>query len=344
MTRSSRRREGWPERLVAVLVLGIVAATPITFPGGLEAQTSDIVVDRKLPVVNEHRFMSSSIVPAPFITTHLRSQLGFGLLFDARIPFVDVDGEEIELQGDIGLAILGFEYQQAIGRSLALRAGFGGAFRTGTTGESLVAVGLNAAYDYHAGATVRAIRASTVVLSVVADYSRDKLYTLDPLGFAKTIVERCRESVTADDCDVELEDGERLLKQGASSTVSGGVRAAYSPAAWIGLLARAEIGSGTALREADRLTTGDFGLMASLDANPVWAVPLGLSLAVNAQSFGGRGSSVAESATRYGLGLFYTGRTEFNFGIDASFGRVELIDSVENVWSGALVFRLEYIF
>ena len=43
----------------------------------------EIKQDRKLPILDGHRFIPSSTVPDPFITTYLRSNTGFGLLLDA---------------------------------------------------------------------------------------------------------------------------------------------------------------------------------------------------------------------------------------------------------------------
>ncbi len=326
--------------LVALALQPVLASD-----GGLVGQSEEIVLSRKLPMLNDHRFLTSNVVPDPFITTNIRSTLGLGLLLDARVPFIGVDGEEITtLEGDIGVGILGLAFQQAITPWLAARIGFGGAFRTGTNGESLIAEGLNAGYQFMLGATAQLMSTSNVVVSAVGDFSSDQLFAMDPFGFAQTIVDRCRDAPSIEECDLELEDGEELVKSGSTNSVSGGLRVAYSPAAWFGLLGRAEVGSSQRI-DKSRRAVGDFGVATSIDADPLWSVPLGLLLSFNQQTFAGRGEGVAEAATRFGAGVFYTGRSEFLVGVEATFGKVDLSGQEgSSVQSSSLVFRIEYIF
>ena len=119
------------------------------------APDQEIVQNRKLPILDGHRFIPNSTVPDPFITSYLRSNTGFGFLLDAKIPVLTEADTVAVLQGDIAFALLGFEYQQAIVDFLALRIGFGGAIRTGTNGETLIAEGLNASYSFGVGVTGR---------------------------------------------------------------------------------------------------------------------------------------------------------------------------------------------
>jgi hypothetical protein len=67
--------------------------------------------------------------PDPFITTYLRSNTGFGLLLDARLPVLTEADTIAVLEGDIAFALLAFEYQQAIVDFLAVRIGFTGGAR-----------------------------------------------------------------------------------------------------------------------------------------------------------------------------------------------------------------------
>ncbi len=78
------------------------------------AADQEIVQDRKLPILDGHRFIPTSTVPDPFVTSYLRSNTGFGLLLDANIPVLTAADTVAVLQGDIAFAVLGFEYQQAI--------------------------------------------------------------------------------------------------------------------------------------------------------------------------------------------------------------------------------------
>jgi hypothetical protein len=88
----------------------------------------------------------------------------------------------------------------------------------------------------------------------------------------------------------------------------------------------------------------NLGLLADFDLLEVTPVPLGFMLGFDGQIFGGRGSDLAESATRFNAGLFYTGRKEFSVGVEGIFGRVSLTQSDESVDSITINLRLRYFF
>jgi len=304
----------------------------------------EIKQDRKLPILDGHRFIPSSTVPDPFITTYLRSNTGFGLLLDASIPVLTEADTIAVLEGDIAFALLGFEYQQAIVDFLALRIGFGGAIRTGTSGETLLAEGLNASYTFAVGVTGRVFRTENFLLSVVADYGSNKLIAMDPFGFAQRVTEECAGAPDIPQCI--LDSDEELLVTGRSDAITGGARGAWSPIDWFGLRGRVEVGAGDAFDPESSLSTTilNLGVAADVDLLEVTSVPLGFLLGFDGQLFGSRGSDIAESATRFSLGLFYTGRQEFSVGVEGIFGRVALSQSDENVDSITFNFRLRYFF
>jgi len=304
----------------------------------------EIVQDRKLPVLSGHRFIPTSTVPDPFITSYLRSQTGFGLLLDARLPVLTEADTVAVLEGDIAFAILGFEYQQAIVDFLALRIGFGGAVRTGTSGESLLAEGLNASYAFQAGLTGRVLQTRRVVLSAVADFQSNRLIAMDPFGFAQRVADECAEAPDVSQCILDSE--EELLSSGRSNAFTGGLRAAWSPIDWFGLRGRTEFGAGDAFDPNSDLGTTILrvGAVADVDLIEVTPVPIGFLLGFDAQLFGSRGSDIAESATRFSLGFFYTGRKEFSVGLESVFGRVALAQVDDSVDSISFNLRLRYFF
>ena len=97
--------------------------------------------------------------------------------------------------------------------------------------------------------------------------------------------------------------------------------------------------------EADLGTTIlNLGAVADIDLLEVTPVPIGFLLGYDAELFGSRGSDVAESATRFNLGLFYTGRKEFSVGVETLWGRVNLTQSEDKVDSITINLRLRYFF
>ncbi len=307
----------------------------------------EIVQNRRLPVLRGHRFIPTSTVPDPFITTFLRSNTGFGLLLDANIPVLTEADTVAVLQGNIAFAVLGFEYQQTIVDFLALRIGFGGAVRTGTNGETLIAEGLSASYSFAVGVTGRVFHTESFLLSAVADFTSNKIIGVDPFGFARRVAEECGASLPDEElADCILDTEEDLLVSGRSNAFTLGGRGAWSPVEWFGLRGRAEFGVGDQFDpEADLGTTIlDLGAVADIDLLEVTPVPIGFLLGFDAQLFGSRGADVAESATRFNLGLFYTGRQEFSVGVETLWGRVNLTQSEDTVDSITFNLRLRYFF
>ena len=85
-------------------------------------------------------------------------------------------------------------------------------------------------------------------------------------------------------------------------------------------------------------------MVADVDLIELTPVPLGFLLGMDAQLFGSRGGDIAESATRFNLGMFYTGRREFSVGVEGIFGRVALMRTDESVDSITVSLRIRYFF
>ena len=314
--------------------------------GATAREDQEIVQNRRLPILEGHRFIPTSTVPDPFITSYLRSNTGFGFLLDANIPIQSPGDSIVVLQGDIAFAVLGFEYQQAIVDFLALRIGFGGAVRTGTNGETLIAEGLSATYSFNFGVTGRVLHSENFILSAVADFASNKIIGVDPFGWAERVAAECGGLPEEEVAECILNSEEDLLTSGRSNAITGGARGAWSPATWFGLRGRVEFGAGDAFDpEADLGTTIlNLGAVADIDLIEVTTVPIGFLLGYDAELFGSRGSDIAESATRFNLGLFYTGRKEFSVGVETLWGRVNLTQSEDRVDSSTINLRLRYFF
>ncbi len=62
------------------------------------------------------------------MTSYLRTAAGLGIALGLEVPVENLDGGLIgTLEGDLAFLTLEFEYQQAVARWLALRAGVSGA-------------------------------------------------------------------------------------------------------------------------------------------------------------------------------------------------------------------------
>ena len=84
--------------------------------------------------------------------------------------------------------------------------------------------------------------------------------------------------------------------------------------------------------------------MADIDLLEITPVPIGFLVGYDGQLFGSRGADIAESASRFNFGLFYTGRQEFSVGVETLWGRVNLTQTEDNVDSITINLRLRYYF
>ncbi len=203
---------------------------------------------------------------------------------------------------------------------------------------------MSARYSFEIGVTGRVFRTESLLLSAVADFSSNKLIAMDPFGFAQRVADECSDAPDVSQCILDSE--ESLVQSGRSNSITLGGRGAWSPIDWFGLRARAEFGAGDAFDpEADLGTTiVNLGIVADIDLIELTPVPLGFLLGFDAELFGSRGGDIAESATRYDLGLFYTGRKEFSVGVEGIFGRVKLTQTDDSVDSITINLRIRYFF
>jgi hypothetical protein len=116
-----------------------------------------------------------------------------------------------------------------------------------------------------------------------------------------------------------------LLRDATANRYVGGVRGAWAPLAWLGLSAFFEAGAGEDPRpDEGTKTVTEYGVLAGVDAGPLWRFPLGVTLGFRGQSGPGRTSDVAGTANSYTIGLLYTGRETYLIGVDGLWSRLDL--------------------
>ncbi len=272
-----------------------------------------------------HLFQVPGFIDGPFTGTYLRTTTGAGRALGLELPLYNLEGVPIDtLSGNIAFFVLGLDYQQRLTRWLALRVGFSGAARLGTDYLSLLAEGFSAIYGGNVGATLRLAETRRFFLSAGVDARSNKLYSISPLDFAKSIIDSgLTDSSTA------------LLSKGNNWRFVGGLRAAYAFAPWIGVLGVAEVGPATRVF-AD--TTGErkatqFNIGGSLgiDFRPGTGVPVGIVGSFLHQSINDRATDVGGKQQTTGLGVFYTGRQDLSLGLEMTFQRLKQRDAQNSI-------------
>ena len=315
--------------VVFVFVLSVSAYTAVA------AQTATRVGPERR-ALNGHRFLPTSDLPDPFVTTFMRSAVGAGTAMNLRAPIEDLDGNVLDtLDGDIAFLALDYEYQQAVNRWLAFRASVAGAARLGTDQQSLLFQGVSGVLGAALGTTVRLVEGEKVYVSAVGDVGWNKGYFITPLDFVRDVI------------DNGLDGNSSSPVADASSLVaSGGARVAYSPHRAWGFTALAEFGFSEPFRKDVSSTRGLVRLGGTIgyDFGASTPVPIGLLGGFRWENFSAGGDDIADRSWRSFLGISYTGRADFNVGVEMSFAHLSQRDSNEGIDSGSVRVALRYYF
>ena len=311
---------------ILMLSLGIhVAAT---------AQTTRVGPERR--VLNGHRFLPSSDLPDAFVNTFMRSAVGAGSAINLRAPVEDLDGNVVDtLDGSIAFLVLDYEYQQAVNRWLALRANVTGGARLGTDQQALLFQGVTGVVGAGLGTTIRILESNKVYVAAVADLATNKGYFVTPLDWLRDVIDNGLGN-----------DSSSLVADASNSVVSGGARLAYSPHRAVGFTALAEFGVTEPFREDVGKTRGlaRFGGTIGYDFGATTPLPIGLLGGFRWENFSSNGDDIADRTWRTFLGVSYTGRDDFNVGVEMSFARLTQRGSSESIDSGQVRVALRYYF
>jgi hypothetical protein len=318
----------------AVVRAAIVMASIAVVGGAAAGQDPEPLMHQCRRCLDGHRFLPSSIVADPFVTTAYQNDAGFGLAHNVAVNIRDADGAVVRtLRGDVGFLLINFQYQYAVTDWLGLRAGIAATGRTGTSMPAILAEGLSAAYGGSLGATARVFRARTTQVSLTGEYARVSDYLIDPYGFAAGVV------------NGGLNDSTRalLLTSQKNNRYLGGVRAAWTPWRWAGLMGLYEVGS-TQTRNGNQ-TIANYGLLGDVDFKQFSSVPIGVALSGGGHTGIHSAQGISANTSNFTLGVHYTGRQTFTLGLEGAWARQRLNeDDVPKVsiGQGRFVVRLDF--
>jgi hypothetical protein len=308
-------------RLWTVLV-GAALVAVLAAPGW--AQTGDI---RR--TLGMHTFVPSALLGDPFTGTYVRNITGGGTAMGLQVPKLDLNEQVLGYQdASISYLTVGMEYQQSVNRWLAIRAGFTGAARLGTSGIALLAEGVTAQFGATLGATARLVRTDRFMLSATADVLPGMTYQISILDFAKDVIANGIDSTNS------------LLSKSSPYRYRFGGIAAYSASPWLGLQATGTVGPVRNLSD-ETDTEIRLGAGASLDFDPI-GPPIGVLLGF-LYTDPSEGSDVEGGAGVFNLGVFYTGQKRLVVGLDTQFTSVDQShgDKKLDVSTGRIVLRYD---
>jgi len=297
--------------------------------------SSNLLTYKRLPILNNFRFIPSDVVYDPFITTFIKLNVGSGTALDLNSYRKDWNTGEIKdtLSGDLTFIQGELQFQLAVNDWLAFNLGAGGSGRLGTNTYTILTSGISYTTFITLGGKAKIWENDNMVLSTTLDFKYQNIYLYSIYDYVKEVVE-----TGGIDSTISM-----LEKDNVSSTILN-VNYAYAPTDWCGVLAIAGWGLGEAF---ETKTKGNVRLGAafSVDFDNVDAIefPIGILASIRFNSFGEGGSNVTDIFA-YGFKIAYTGHKDFDIGIENTYQSLSYKSSDEKIKTILSTFSLRYYF
>lgn len=300
-----------------------------------EVQDSSILVTHKrLPILNNFRFIPSDIVYDPFINTYIKLNLGSGTALDLTSYLKKFDGTIRDTaSGDLTYISGELQFQLAVNDWLAFNLGAGGFGRLGSNTYTLLTSGISYATFLTLGGKAKIWENEKMVLSTTLDFEYQSIYLYSFYDYIKEAVE-----------NGGIDSTSNMLEKDNLSQTFLNLNYAFAPADWCGILAQA----GWGLSEAfETKTRGNIRIGAAylVDFDNVDFIefPIGILASVKYSSFG-EGGSATKDIFAYGFKLAYTGHKDFDIGIENTYQSLNYKASDDPVKTILSTFSLRYYF
>ena len=324
---SARRRWGF---LVAI---GLMTLAIIPASGLAEEDPAAPAEELRIPRLGGHRFTPNTLIDDPFIKTYIRNSLGIGKTVDLFVPVLEIgDPPEhvIGLKGDLLMAVLEFEYQQAVKDWVAFRVQVRVMGRLGTGAQSLLSTGVTANTGFEFGWMFKLAQGEKTALSGTLNLWNNNITTVDFLGFVEGVLNP---------------PSKPLVKTAPVTRGGGGLCYAWAASDLIGFTFKSETGLG---ESADRSSSDqwfvNFGAAADFDLKTKTVVPLGLAIAYRADTFPEGGEDIVDAKHDLVLRIAYTGTTDFLLSLDFTYGWFKVKDSNNTLQFASTLLNMRYYF
>lgn len=294
-----------------VLLVGVLLVTIIPIPGNAAPE------EYESRTLKGYRFMPSPMVEAPFVTTHFRNYTGLSFAMDVTFPLLiieDVIPDTLfALNGNFVFVVADFEYQYAVHPRVALFVEGQGASRVGTTGQALLSQGVTVITGGRGGALVELWRNQQVMISGALAGGYTRTFLIDFVGFA--------EDILAGDIY-----NASIIRNVEGGTFDAGLIGAWAINEWAGVTAIGQYGYfGGQYQDVSDETRWRVAANGGVDFGQRGGPPVGLQLGFDVnrlhRQFSGDGA-----AFTLGGGVYYTGRDDFNLGLDVRWMNIPLED------------------
>ncbi len=311
------------------VVFGILGTLTI-IPISLGAQGSR-------PQLAGHGFVSSTLLPDPFIKTSLSTVVALGQAFDYQIAWPVLGDDTLYVaEGEMTWLSLDFDYRQRVTDWLAVGVqGVGGA-RVGTSAASAVADGVSVVTAFRVGGLASLARSNRLALSAHVDVSRSSVSLLNILGFAEDLIDSVEAGGSVDSLSISYKFN--------AWRGHGGLRMAFSPTPLLGLSAMANFAVGEEFVSLeDAFLDVDLGATLDFNLHSVGIAPLGLVVSYRFSTFADRVETSLGNSHAAVIGISYVGNEDFAAGLEVYASRIPLADG-DRVRVAMTGIRMRYYF
>jgi len=307
-------------RIGSILLVAVLAAAPAWAEG------------EGRPVLADHQFVSTDLVPDAFVRTYVRSDLGAALAGTIHYPPIIIASDTLQaLDGSLSYARLDAEYQQKLRDWMAVRFAYGLRTRIGTGFSSLVSEGVTVASGLEFGwlAKVHRSRRTSLVgsLAVTSQY----ITIVDVKQFAEDVANRVPDA--------------RLIDIVPTVRTNAGLRLAWAISKQFGttFVGEGSYGESPRRRDADSWEY-NFGASVDFDGRAAWNVPLGMALAYHQSSIPAWTTDASGNSSESLLRLAYNAKPDFLVAVDLLGLLSRENTKTVPVWAGGFSISLRYYF
>lgn len=303
----------------------------LVFCGTTYAQSDTPSVDRKIPSLNGHSFLSTSYLGSSFVTTSLQADLGVGSTSWLKIPGIMIDDYEIlSFEGKILFFDMNVQYQQRFTPWLAMYMSFKMSGRLGTDMSTIMADGVNTLTGGNIGWLIRIKHTNKFNLS-------GTVYLNNITGNFINVTEYFEEIINNDPYP-------SVVKKVPAMSVGAGVRGAYAFNSIFGLQFQLDYAYGESLERTK--TKGYFsgGFLGDVDFMPKHKVPIGLALGYALSSSPEIVMNDGGVSNLFLCKIGYTGSNDFELGVQFTYYNTHLKSIDEKPFISKAMLTLKFYF
>ena len=257
------------------------------------------------PVLNGHSFIPLSVNRTPFTNSKITMPLGFGQTngFDFPLPDIGPIDSLPTLDGEVIFATLGLQYRQKVRQNVAFYTRIEIAARVGTDINSLLLEGLDNVISFELGTMINVWETEKISLSTSARVMNLEGNFLDIKGYIQDLLDSSA-------VDPSISETVPALNAGV------GVHFAWGISPTFGFTSSMSLTYGETFTRGNSDFRFAIGGFLEADFKPRFNVPIGLSFGLFTTTEPEFVYVDDKSAQVYITKLSYTGRSDFNFGIE----------------------------